>query len=101
MNVLHGEPGEETVTNEENPLRTGDSEFLADRVEVGREILPVRTETEATDLQGAKRLLEGFLESAADGHRLADTFHLGGQRGVSFRKFLESEPRNFRHDIVN
>ena len=101
VDVFNRKPGEESVSDEENPLRAGDSEFLADGFEVRREILAVRAKAEAAYLQGAERFLKGFLEGAANGHRLADAFHLRGQRGVGLREFLESEARDFCDDIVD
>ena len=45
--------------------------------------------------------MQAFLESAPDGHRLADAFHLRGERGVGQRKFLEGEARNLGDDVIN
>ena len=53
------------------------------------------------DLERAQRLLQRFLERAADGHRFADAFHLRGQRRVGLREFLEGEARNLGDDVIN
>ena len=52
-------------------------------------------------LQPAQRLLQAFLEGAADRHDFADRFHRGGQRGRGAGEFLEGEARNFGDDIVD
>ena len=54
------------------------------------------------DLQGAQRLLERFLERAADGHRLADAISSDVVSvGVALRELLESEPRDLHHAVVD
>ena len=45
--------------------------------------------------------LQAFLERAADGHRFADAFHLGGERGVGLREFLEGKAQNLGDDVIN
>ena len=42
-----------------------------------------------TGFERAQRLLECFLERAADGHRLANGFHLRGESGIGGRELLE------------
>ncbi len=52
-------------------------------------------------LQTAQRLLQRFLEAAANGHHLTYRLHLSGQMGVSLRKFLEGEAGDFGDHIID
>ena len=52
-------------------------------------------------LQRAQRLLQAFLEGAADRHRLADRLHRGGQRARGAGKFLEGKARNFGDHVID
>ena len=58
---------------------------------VGRRAQPSFSPSMPTDLQAAQRLLEGFLEGAADGHHLADRLHLRGQAANRPPELLEGE----------
>ncbi|MCY1522162.1 hypothetical protein D9M68_570070 [compost metagenome] len=51
--------------------------------------------------QAAQRLLERFLEGAADGHDFADRLHLRGQARVGGGEFLEGETRHLGDDVVD
>ena len=61
----------------------------------------VAAEAEAARLQAAQRFLQRFLEGPADGHRLADRFHLRGQRRVGVGEFLEGQARDLGDDVVD
>ena len=52
-------------------------------------------------LQPAQRLLQAFLEGAADRHHFADRLHRGGQRGRGAGEFLEGEARDLGDDVVD
>ena len=52
-------------------------------------------------LQRAQRLLQAFLEGAADRHRLADRLHRRGQHRLGAGKFLEGEARHLGDDVVD
>ena len=52
-------------------------------------------------LQAAQRLLQAFLEGAADRHHLADGLHRGGERRIGAGEFLEGEARDLGDDIVD
>ena len=52
-------------------------------------------------LQPAQRLLQAFLERAADRHHLADRLHRRGQRRACARKLLEREARDLGDDVVD
>ena len=60
-------------------------------------------EIEAVDagLQAAQRLLQRFLEGAADRHHLADRLHLRGQPVVGLRELLEGEARHLGDDVID
>ena len=45
--------------------------------------------------------MKRFFERAPNRHRLADAFHLSIKGRVGLRKFFESEPRDFGHDVIN
>ena len=49
----------------------------------------------------AQRLLQRFLEGAADRHDLADRLHGRGQHRLGAGEFLEGEARDLGHDIVD
>ena len=55
----------------------------------------------AAELERAERLQEGFLEGAADRHRLAHRLHLRGQRAIGLRELLERPARNLDDDVVD
>ena len=48
-----------------------------------------------------QRLLQRFVEGAADRHRLAHRFHRGGQLGLGARELFKSEARDLGHDIID
>ncbi len=49
----------------------------------------------------AQRLLQRFLEGAADRHDLADRFHGGGEHRLGAGEFFEGEARDLGHDVVD
>ncbi len=63
-----------------------------------RLVAPV--EARAALLERAQRLLQRRRVVAADGHRLADRLHGGGERGVGRRELLEVEAGHLDHDVV-
>ena len=54
----------------------------------------------AAVLERTQRLLERFLEGAADRHRLADRLHLGGKARIGRRELLEGEARALHDHVV-
>ncbi len=60
-------------------------------------------EVEAVDaaFQPAQRLLQRFLERAADCHHLADRFHLRRQPVVGLLEFLECEARHLGDHVID
>ena len=102
--LLLGQAGEHRVADEERTLRIRAGEARADLGEVGEggvAELTAATEAPGADLEGAERLLEGFLERAADGHRLADGLHRGGEGRVGADELLEREARDLGDDVVD
>src|ERR1700730_17221053 len=102
------ESGQQCVADEEDSIPRGVYELALDffhipsaRVSARFTILTVRPEAESTNLKGSERFLQRFLKRSADGHRLADAFHLGGESRISLGKFFKSETRNLDHAIVN
>ena len=63
-------------------------------------VLLVRAKARVLRLQRAERLLEGLLERAADGHRLADGLHLRAEVRVCGWELLERETRHLHDHIV-
>jgi len=51
-------------------------------------------------LEAAQGLAQRLGEVPADGHRLADTLHVRGQRGVGRGELFECESRHLDHDVV-
>src|ERR1043166_3327580 len=103
MDIIDDEAGAKSVTNVEDAFGTGRDEFALDFL--ARRNLATApasaAQAECADFKGAKGLLQRFLERAPNRHRLADRFHLSGQRRIGLREFLEREPRNFDDHIVN
>ena len=90
----------------EQPVGRGDGDGGADGVAV---LVLVEAEAGDADLveageagfERAQRLLQRFLEGAADGHGFADRLHRGGQAIVGAGEFLEGEARDLGDDVVD
>ena len=88
----------------QDPVRRRRAERGADRVLVVVTAKAVDfdfVEPGQPGLEAAQRLLQAFLEGAADRHHFADRFHRGGQRGGGAGKLLERKARNFRHHVID
>ena len=102
--LLLGQAREHRVADEERTFGIRAGEARADLSEVGEggvAELTAAAEAPGADLEGAEGLLEGFLERAPDGHRLADGLHRGGEGGVGADELLEREARDLRDDVVD
>src|SRR4029077_19501565 len=109
--LLDGEARPKGVTQKEDALGVGNTQPLHDELS-GENVavaihfladapgLAVPTQPVAADLQRAQRLLQRLLKRAANGHRLADAFHLGIKRRVGLGKFLEGKTRDFSDNVV-
>ena len=58
-------------------------------------------EADLAGLQPAQRLLQRFLEAAADRHHFADRLHLRRQARIGGRELLEREARDLGDDVVD
>jgi hypothetical protein len=87
----------EGVGHEQDALGAGVADLVDDLVAVGAAF------AQAVDagLQATQRLLEAFLEGAADGHHLAHALHLRGQVRVGGGELLEREARDLGDDVVD
>ncbi len=106
INPLRCHAALERITQVPYALRTGPRKFLLDLFFVGLavgspQVAAVAAKTEATDLQTSQCFLKRFLERAADGHRLADAFHLRRECVVGLGEFFKRKPWNLRHDVVD
>jgi hypothetical protein len=75
--------GTKSVGDEQDAVGTGETQFALYALQGVFPVRPVQLLVETGDvgLQAAQRLLQRFLESAADGHDLAHRLHLRGQPG--------------------
>ena len=89
------------LAEEEDALGVGDGEFGGEGFVVDFFVGAIADEAEAFDFEAAEGFLEGFFEGAADGHGLADGFHLRGERFVGTGEFLEGETRDLGDDVVD
>ena len=101
--VLDRQAGAERIGDVEHALGTGFLELAAqgDQVVLVRQVQAGRIEPVLAGFQPAQRLLQRFLEGAADRHHLADRFHLRGQARIGRREFLEREARDLGDDVVD
>src|SRR5205814_6406087 len=84
-----------------NSLRIRNREFQSQYFWIDMFVCAIAAKTEALYLQTAQRLLQRFLERAANCHRFAHTFHPRRQRRVCLRKFFERKARNFYNAIID
>ena len=103
VHVFHRHAGAESVGEIEHAFRAGFLHFAtqAGHAFVGAQVEVGPVEADLAGFQTAQRLLQRFLECAADRHHLAHGFHLRGQPRVSGREFLEREARNLGDDVID
>ena len=100
--VIEAEP--ERLGHLQNPVGRRRAERRADHILVVALAEPLQhvvVEAGQPRLHRAQRLLQAFLEGAANRHHLADRFHGGGQRRRGAWEFLEGEARDLRHHVVD
>ena len=97
LDFLQRHADTERVTDIEDTLGARVGNLIDDLFAVG--CLAVKTVL--TGFKTAERLLEGFLERAADRHHFAHSLHLGGQTVIRLRELLKGETRHLRDDVVN
>ena len=87
----------ERIADVPDALGTRLAQLALDHLAVGGALV----EAVDADLQAAQRLLQRFLEGAADRHHLAHRLHLRGQAVVRLREFLEREARHLGDHVVD
>ncbi|MNU56136.1 hypothetical protein D3C71_452240 [compost metagenome] len=87
----------EGVAHVPDAFRTGFAQFDLQLFAVGGFLV----QAVDADFQAPQRLLERFLEGAADGHDFTDGLHLGGQARVGGGEFFEGETRHLGDDVVD
>ena len=65
------------------------------------QVVLIATEAKAADFQPAQGFLKRLFKRPADGHCLADAFHLRGEGRIGFGEFFEGEARNLGDDIID
>ncbi len=101
--LLQRPAGAKCVAHVQDPVRPRPAQFVRqffDRC-VRERMRQLFVEAVVAQLQTAQRLLQRFLEGAADGHDLAHRFHLRGQAGVGAGKFLEREAWNLGDHVID
>ena len=103
MHFVQREAGTERVADVPQPLRARRRQFLA--YARARRLAVIvtdhRIEAVAAGFEAAQGLVQGFLEIAADRHRLADRLHLRGQSRIRLREFFEGETRHLGDHVVD
>ncbi len=104
MNILDAGAEPEGLGDFEDAVGGGRAERGADGVLVvafagalNRDLI----ETGEAGLEAAQRLLQRFLEGAADRHDFAHRFHRGGEGRIGAGEFLEGKARDLGDDIID
>ena len=98
LHIFHAEAHPERFRDHADTVRGLNTQRLAQRILVLEGHL---VEARQAGFQRAQRLLQAFLEAAANGHRLAHGFHRRRQHGLCALVFLEGEARDLGDDIVD
>ena len=96
---LHRDAEFDRVVEVEQAVPGRELERMQDGVLIA-ELLAVRAEAVALDLQRLASLLERLLEAAADAHHLAHGLHLQAELAVAAVELVEVPARNLDDDIV-
>ena len=102
LHFIQGKSVAERRLNPENAFRRGNSQFPRDFF-CGRRLrsLRVKSPAPASRFQGTQGLLQGFLESAADGHGLSYGLHGRGQVFVRLLELFKREAGDLGNHIVD
>ena len=102
LHFIQGKSVAERRLNPENAFRRGNSQFPRDLF-CGRRLrsLRVKSPAPASRFQGTQGLLQGFLESAADGHGLSYGLHGRGQVFVRLLELFKREAGDLGNHIVD
>lgn len=98
---LQAETGQHGLAQGEQTLGVGGAQAGGDVVAVGQRGAEGAAQTRRAHFQRAQSLLQGFLESAADGHGFAHAFHGRGQLVLGAGEFFKGEARNFDYAVVD
>ena len=96
VDLLDGEPFQESARDRENPVRGRVLDRGANVVELEAR----RVESVDADVEHAKRLLDHLGERAADRHHLADALHLAADAHGGALELGEVPARHLAHDVV-
>ena len=97
IDLFDGHPRAKGVADGEDAVRAGNTEKI--RQLVGR--CPSRLQTVHPDFQRPQSFLQRLVERAADGHRFADRLHREAEDRRRVAEFLEGEPRNLHHHVID
>ena len=97
VQLLERHADAERIGDVPEPLAARIRELVGDRVRVDS----LQVEAVDADLEAAQRLLQRFLERAADRHHFADRLHLRGQPVVGLLELLEREARHLGDDVID
>jgi len=98
VHLFHARALPKRMAHVQQGVPMGHLQALAHRVRV--RVRAVGPEARVADLQALPGLLQALVEGTADGHDLADRFHLCGEFFVDPLEFVEVEAGNFGHYVV-
>ncbi len=100
--VVHAQAAAEGVADNPDTLRARRRQKLSDALGGVRRVqIDLGIEAHGIGFQPAHRLLQGFLQVAADGHHLAHGFHLRGEHRIGGGELLEVEARNLGDHVID
>jgi hypothetical protein len=99
--LVVGQPVAHRLRDDPEPVGRAGRERAGDGGGIGGAVDGDLVEAGEARFQRGERLLERFVEGAADGHRLAHRFHRGGEFGLGAWELLEGEAGDLGHDIVD
>ena len=103
MHVFDRHARAERIAQVEHAFRARFLEFAAHlrQVVFVREVQARGIEADLARLQATQRLLQRFLEAAADRHHFAHRLHLRRQARIGGRELLEREARDLGDDVID
>jgi hypothetical protein len=99
VDLLEGDARLDGVVHVEEAVPAGVGEAVQQHGHIGG-LLAVGAQAVAFDLQALTGFLQGFLETAADAHRLADALHLHAEPAVAALELVEVPARHFHDDVI-
>ena len=101
VDLLDREAFAEGLADEQQPIGRAAAERSGDRIAPSAFQFDHAVEPVEPGFKAAQRLLQAFLEIAADRHHLADRFHRSRQLGFRALELLEGEARDLGDDIID